>query len=155
MAKSKATTASVGRPRLLADPKLCKLVYETLEMGGSRADASARSGVSMDAINAESKRNPDFADGLRKAEADGKWHLIQKLRTGADADPKWAAWMLERKWPDDWAKRKPDEVTPERLARMIVRLVTGLQAAIPAKYHAGMQAAIESLITDLSDGSVK
>lgn len=127
--------AKRGRPRLLADKRKRAKVLKHLREGGSRADAAASVGVGYQALLNETKRDKELAAQVEKAEVDGKLRLIGVLHTAANKDPKWAAWMLERKHWEEWGKRNPETVTKAQLETAVSAFVSGILCEIPKQYH--------------------
>lgn len=98
-----------GRPRKLADKLPREKIYAILSIGGSRTDAAKSLGVSMVTMQSEAKRDPEFLRGMEKAEAQGKLELLRKIKGAAPWQA--AAWMLERKYPQEFARMDRHEHT--------------------------------------------
>lgn len=140
-----------GRPRLLASKEKREQVFDVLKSGGSRTDAAGQAGCSIDTIAEEARRDLSFAEGLIRAESDGKLALVRRISSAAAAgDWKAAAWMLERKWWREWSKRTADQVTPDQLASVIGRIVASILAEIPSKYHARVRTKIDDILGSLT-----
>jgi hypothetical protein len=52
------------------------------------------------------QRHPDFVTALEKAEATAESAFMAKILRHTEKQWTAAAWMLERRWPDRWAKRE-------------------------------------------------
>jgi hypothetical protein len=137
----------------LADPEKRKLIYEVLRAGGSRALAAAKAKVTLDTIVNEARRDRQFSEGLIEAEADGELALVVKVQQASKGqclgDWKAAAWMLERKHWQNWAKRQPDSMTPQQVSAALLQIVTLLLATLPAEYHARVKEAVDQFLACL------
>jgi hypothetical protein len=54
---------------------------------------------------------PEFAEAVKAAEADSQQELLKKIWTASDQQWQAAAWMLERRWPQDFARRQALEMS--------------------------------------------
>src|SRR5262245_58989463 len=50
----------------------------------------------------------EFAEQFRAAEAEAEIALVERIRREAEEDPKYAQWLLERRWPKRWAGRSEE-----------------------------------------------
>lgn len=120
MAAKRKTSASkttgkkkAGRPRSVMTPETCDKVEHGVRLGLTRRRSAALAGVPWNTAQAHIERHPEFATRLEKAEAEcvsqmwGK--MLQECNHG-DAPWQCRAWMLERRWPQEFALRKPDTV---------------------------------------------
>ncbi|MCE9604579.1 MAG: hypothetical protein K8U03_06695 [Planctomycetia bacterium] len=71
----------------------------------------------MNAIATTARRDPAFADALRKAEAERELTLVRKIQEAAGEKNGWkaAAWLLERRYPDRYAARRAATMTREQV----------------------------------------
>jgi hypothetical protein len=74
-----------------------------VKAGGSLNDAADIIGVARDTLNRHLRDNPKFRKGIDRAAASGKIRLVKKV--GKSRPWQAAAWMLERKWGDEFGKR--------------------------------------------------
>jgi transposase-like protein len=99
-----------GRPTDCT-PEVTEAVCAELREGLSIASACAAGGIARstyhDWLQRASEGPPfsDFRDATTKARAVGTRSLEVTVRTAALDDWRAAAWMLERKAPEDWSKR--------------------------------------------------
>ena len=96
-------------------PKLTyKMVEQAVEMkshGLSNVDICAGLGITESTFyrwlrEDDAKLKRALKEGLKKAEAEYKETLLQKVEAAADKPQHWtaAAWLLERKYPDEYAQ---------------------------------------------------
>ena len=99
-----AKTGAKGKytPEIVND--LCNLIKEGL----TDKDASGSVGINPDTFYTWLKK-PEFYEAIKKAEALSKASLVQKIRK----DPSWqsAAWLLERRFRDEYAPPARYEIT--------------------------------------------
>ena len=76
-------TTRRGRPRALNGEKK-KEILAILHVGASRRDAAAYVGVSASTIAKEADRDPEFLDGLARAEVEGKLKHINVINDAND-----------------------------------------------------------------------
>ncbi len=115
--------------------KLTKSVHETvceaLKAGHSRAAAAGAAGVNESTLRRWLKRGEaDDAErrfrqlcaDVKRAEVECQSRCLEVLRKAA-LDGRWqsAAWLLERRWPETWAKRTPEQTT--HLEEIVVELL--------------------------------
>ena len=122
-----------GRTPVLDEGRRREIVA-ILSVGCTRRAAADYVGCSVTTILRTARRNPDFAEAIRRAESASQVATLTKIQKAADKPQYWraAAWLLERRHPDDFARRGPDVITrPQlrelmsRLASLIVEEVTG------------------------------
>ena len=106
--------AKRGRPRKLDDIKKSEVVA-VLTAGFTRQMAADYVGCSVPTLLNTAARDYRFANQIRQAEMHHQLAQLQTIeRAGRD---KWqaAAWLLERRNPDSFARRRSDGLTHEDL----------------------------------------
>ena len=122
MQTQKNGKAKTGRPSKLTESRMEKLI-EALRSGGYRIDACRAAGIHYNTLLAWEKRGEsegsgeylEFLDALRRAEAEAVITNIDVITKAAqDGDWRAAAWFLEHKYPDKWARveKRADQVQP-------------------------------------------
>lgn len=96
-------------PKFKIGPAEEKQIFAILSVGGSLADAADCLGIHRETLINQGKRDPKFSKGMMKAAAKGKISLIRRVGKA----PQWqaAAWMLERKWGEEFGKKDKLEHT--------------------------------------------
>ena len=102
-------------------------LIEALRSGAYRIDACRAAGIHYNTLLAWEKRGEsegsgeysgeyiEFLDALRKAEAEAVIRNVEVVTKAAqDGDWRAAAWFLEHKYPDKWARveKRADQVHP-------------------------------------------
>lgn len=135
----------VGRPSHLT-PELIETICKPLRRGHTLKVACGRARVPESTFFEwlADGREPD-CKGLKRdlflavaeAETDGEYEQVEIVREAAEIDPQYAKWLLERRRPNDWARReqlalvgdggKPMEVSIVR--ELLSKRIDGLLAA--------------------------
>lgn len=99
-----------GRPTKMTK-EVQKQTLEGIELGMSRERAAAFAGVSVAVFYAFQSKFPEFQERVKEAEAKClAFHLAQICRAakpkieGGEGHWQASAWVLERKWPEEWGK---------------------------------------------------
>lgn len=121
-----------GRPSALT-PEVRKKILDALRVGASRPAAAGLAGISARTLRDWMAKSDDveplasFRVAVEAAEATAQARLSGGIFKAALEDPKLAQWYLERRWPEEWARRTvethdvkvapPGWVSPEELER--------------------------------------
>lgn len=104
----------VGRPCLFDGEKRGQ-VLALLRSGCSKRRAAAYVGVDESTIRRAEREDPEFAIEVAKASTQFEVDLVTKMRVQADNSWRAAAWLLERRLPEEFGrppKRKREK--PEK-----------------------------------------
>src|SRR3954462_9969607 len=107
-----------GRPAVLDDGKrreICALVAG--DCGLREAAKYVRCSVST--IKRESSRNPAFADQLRDSQNYSQISPLRAMQHAASSDWRAAAWLLERAFPDRFARPEPGAFGARQARRLM------------------------------------
>jgi len=99
----------VGRPRAMTQAMKDEMV-DDVRTGATKKACAMALGISMDAVEKEAKRDPQFGGALARAEG-----FCRKTREQiGSAGGKGSSSMLNYlacRWPEDWSPRRKIEVT--------------------------------------------
>jgi len=96
-----------GRPRTqMTDENIAKIL-RAVELGMWPERAALMHGISGAAMRKHKERHPEFVTALEMAEAKGESEFLGRMYKLSDTVYQACAFMLERRWPDRWAKREP------------------------------------------------
>ena len=115
-----------GRPRALDEPKrreICAMVAT----GCGLASAARYVGCDVSTIRREARRNPDFAQRLRRAQRDCELAPLDAMRKAARRYWRAAAWLLERLNAERYGKTDAQNIKREQLHKYTDAL-TGIVA---------------------------
>ena len=96
----------MGRPRSEMTEENIEKILKTVALGMWPDRAADMHGISKSAMRQHKRRNPDFVTALKRAEAQAEAAIQGKILRHMDKQWTAAAWMLERRWPERWAKRE-------------------------------------------------
>ncbi len=93
-------------------PEVRQRVLAFLRDGNTKRSAALGAGISEDTLQRWERDDAAFAADVRKAEAMAVLRNVQIIQLSAKTRT-WtaAAWWLERKFPDEWARRERIEHT--------------------------------------------
>jgi hypothetical protein len=135
------------RRRALDDMKQRELLA-ILSVGCSQTMAAKYVGCSPQTIRREAARDAKFAKKLRQVRGNAELGLVKNIRKAANKEQYWraAAWALERMFPEKYARRGPDVITPEQLAQVLEQLMERVMRHVPVgEYRKNIVKDVESL----------
>jgi len=98
------TSGRAGRPRKALDQDRVDRVLQGIKLGLPFVHACARAGISQDTFGRWRKQSADFAEEVKKAEAEAIARNVTLIQKAAGTSWQAAAWWLERRHPQDFAK---------------------------------------------------
>jgi len=112
-------------------------VLKLLTLGCSRKTAALFVGCAPSTIRRTALRDPAFGEAINRAEGGVEAVYLQRINKASAKEQYWraAAWVLERRNPEDYALRRPDAVTPQQLRVFIAQLIQVIVAEVPAAKH--------------------
>ena len=97
----------LGRPRSVMTEPVIATILRAVEVGLPVERAAHAAGVDAATVRSHRKRHSEFATALEKAEATSALRLVTRIQTASEKQWQAAAWILERRWPNEWARRDP------------------------------------------------
>lgn len=97
---------TAGRPRTTMTDEVKAKIVETVRLGMWPDRAAQMHGVNPGTMRKEKKRDEEFAATLKAAEAQAEDSVYSRIVRHMDDQWTACAWMLERRWPERWAKRE-------------------------------------------------
>jgi len=137
VAQSTTETASetidAPQSREVLDNVKCATIVALVRLGGSRRMAAREVGCHPATIARTAGRDPHFAERLAHAESLADRKALDIISRAQDQEKYWraAAWVLERRNPDEFARRMPNTFTAEQVMEVIARLIRVLLPAVP------------------------
>jgi hypothetical protein len=125
-----------GRPAVLDTEKKSKIIA-ILSVGCSQIVAAHYVGCSRWTIRREAMRDTQFADELRKAIGNAELGLVKNIRNAAKKEQYWraAAWVLERCYPEKYARHGPDVITLEQIGVLLTKFSEIVIKEVPERYR--------------------
>jgi hypothetical protein len=107
----------MGRPLKLT-PDVQGRIVQAIAAGNTRETAAAYAGINVatlyrwlaEAAAGANGIKREFHEAVKKAEADAVVTSVAIIRQAAHDSWQAAAWWLERRYPDDWARRERLEI---------------------------------------------
>lgn len=146
-----------GRRPVLDEGKR-REVLAIVSVGCSQNVAAQYVGCAASTIRRAAERDPEFAKELGKAKSNAELGLVKNIRNAAKKEQYWraAAWALERGFPEKYARRGPDVITAEQLARLLAQFADMIVQQVPVdeyrkKIVKGVEALARSLGQDIKE----
>ena len=102
------------KSKLEVDPTLQKRLCDVLAKCNTIKTAAAVCGVSEKSVYSWISKYPSFAKAIYCARGFAKTSLVAVIRKAAPDDWRAAAWILERSWPDEYARTERIEQVNEQ-----------------------------------------
>ncbi|WP_448539831.1 terminase small subunit-like protein [Roseiflexus sp.] len=97
-----------GRPTKFTSER-ADIILDTLRRGASLAAAAAAAGVNPDTVLNWRRARRVFAIAVERAMAEGALRALDAIWTAAESgDWRAAAWLLERRYPEDYGRQVTD-----------------------------------------------
>jgi len=104
-----------GRPTKRT-PERAEKILAALRQGMTIATAVRAAGLGLSAFKTWRASDEAFAAAIKKAIAEGEAALVGVVQRATPKHWQAAAWLLERRWPERWARREPPPVEPREEA---------------------------------------
>ncbi len=127
-------------------------ILAILSVGCSRRTAARYVGCAHSTIQRTADRDPEFAEKLRQAENRQEFTYLGNIQQAARKPQYWraAAWVLERAFPEKYARRGPDVITIDQIKHVLAQFAQIIVAEVPvAKYRQKIIKRLESLTKSL------
>lgn len=99
-------------------------ILAILATGGSRNVAADYVGIGQATLHDVIARDEKFSERVKKAEASGQLKHLKKIEMAEQWQA--SAWMLERKWPDEYGRKDRTEQPADDMAEIITKLIDRL-----------------------------
>jgi hypothetical protein len=121
-----------GRPPALDDEKRRQIIA-LLANGSSRRMAANYVGCAPNTIVRTMLRDPQFAAAVREAEQNTEIEALRRVRNAGRDHRYWraAAWLLERRNPQDFAHRPPHAFTDQQIVNLFLTVASPFIAKMP------------------------
>lgn len=127
-------------------------ILAILSVGCSRRTAARYVGCAHSTIQRTAHRDPEFAAKLRQAENRQEFTYLGNIQQAARKPQYWraAAWVLERVFPEKYARRGPDVITVDQIRQVLAQFAQIIVAEVPvAKYRQKIIKRLEALTRSL------
>ena len=127
-------------------------ILAILSVGCSRRTAARYVGCAHSTIQRTAHRDPEFAAKLRQAENRQEFTYLGNIQQAARKPQYWraAAWVLERVFPEKYARRGPDVITVDQIREVLAQFAKIIVAEVPvAKYRQKIIKRLDALTQSL------
>lgn len=143
------------RTRALESDKDRQRLVRALKKGVSIRAACAMAGVVHQTLLNEMDRDPAFKREVDDAQEHARATLEQRFfdaSGGKEGDWKAAMQMLSRRYPDDWAQRRPDAIEIRKLVAHFTAFASGVVEFVEAEkqepFKAWFQNWVDKVLAD-------
>lgn len=140
---------TVARPLALTDFKKTAICGH-LMLGLSEAEAFRLASVDRMTVKRACKADPAFKERFETAALRGKARLLKTIQQGGKKNWTHAAWFLERKYWQQFARRRADAYSPEQFNLFAVRLSNLVRQFVPAAQRKAFDAALEAMMAEMA-----
>jgi len=140
-------------PREVLDVKKRTKICGLLALGYSRRMAAEHVGCDPSTITRTAKRDESFREQLAAAQSDADIEALKLIRRTADQEKYWraAAWILERRNPDEYGRRAPNTFTGEEVMQILDRVLRTVMPSVPAEKVEAVMVEFEEELSDVAE----
>jgi hypothetical protein len=111
-----------------------KVLFQ-IKLGCSRRMAAENAGCCHTAIGRAAKRDPEFAAQLKEAETQVDIAALTRIQEATTENKNWraAAWMLERRHPEEFGRRAPHSFSCEQVMALLAEIFAFTAPIVPQK----------------------
>lgn len=141
------------RPLGVLDEEKRWKIIALLTNGSSRRMAAKYVRCASSTITRTAARDPAFAEQIAVAEQNAEIDALRAVRNAARNQRYWraAAWLLERRNPDDFARRPPNVITGDQLVHVFAQLTETLYQQLPEANWDRLLEILDELIESCRD----
>ena len=149
--RSPSPTSRRGRPRVLDDAK--RLEISALVAGGcSLREAAKIVGCGLNTIQRELERNPRFSKSVRRSQMRAQLSPLRAMQRAAGKHWRAAAWLLERAYPERFARRDSATESARQARRLLNEVINIIRQEINDPY---LQARLVKRLKPAFDDSIR
>lgn len=124
---------TAGRPRTVMTAENKAKIVETVRLGMWPDRAAQMHGIAPGTMRKERKLDEEFSTAIKMAEAEAESKVHSRILRHMDDQWTACAWMLERRWPERWAKRElpPSKSDVRELAAQLRAAANSAKLSVP------------------------
>jgi len=140
-------------PREILDAKKRTKICGLLTLGYSRRMAAEHVGCDPSTITRTAQRDETFRQQLAAAQSDADIDALRLIRRTADQEKYWraAAWILERRNPDEYGRRAPNSFSGEEVMRILDRVLQVVMPFVPSQNMEEVMSQFEEELSDVAE----
>lgn len=147
--------AKRGRQPVLDEIKK-REILAILSVGCTRRAAAKYVGCAVPSIQNTADRDPEFSAQLGRAEGQHELAYLKQIQRAAKQEKYWraAAWVLERRFPDQYGRRGPDVITVTQIRDLLTQFAEIIAEEVPiADYRKNILKRLDALSKGLKGAS--
>jgi hypothetical protein len=146
-------TARIPDPREVLDATKRAKIIGMLSMGCSRRMAARQVGCAPSTITRTADRDEEFGQDVADAESQADIRALRLIRNTAQQERYWrvAAWLLERRNPEEYGRRAPHTFTGTQVTEFLLRGLREVVAAVPEEDLSDVLTSFCDLISDVAE----
>jgi hypothetical protein len=139
-------------PRVILDDSKKMAVLFYIGLGASRRMAARQVGCCHRTIARAAVRDAAFAAELARAESQADGKCLQNIGRAADQEKHWraAAWVLERRNPEEYGRRDPYTYSADRVMEIFTRYLHTVLPSLPAIHRETLLNAYDDVVGELA-----
>jgi hypothetical protein len=148
-------TARIPDPREVLDATKRAKIIGMLTMGCSRRMAARQVGCAPSTITRTAERDEEFREEIAEAESQADVRALRLIRNTAQQERYWrvAAWILERRNPEEYGRRAPHTFTGTQVTELLLRGLRDVVAAVPDEKLPDVLVSFHDLLSDVADSA--
>lgn len=143
--------AKIGRPSLIDAKKRQEIITATKTLG-SRTAAAAWCKISYSTLSRAFHADASFAEALSEAVELFKTARIAEIAKAGGKDWRASAWLLERKFTEEYGRRSADAMTLPQVSSLIAQLVSVAFKRLPKKYFKLIETDYQQVLNSIANG---
>lgn len=132
----RAKKRKIGRPRTVMTDEAKDKIVRAVRLGLWPDRAAEMHGIKSGTMRKERKIDPAFSTAIKEAEAAAESAVLSRILRHMEKQWTAAAWMLERRWPERWAKREVQPPPNRDDARKLLDDIRAIKALEESVTHA-------------------
>jgi hypothetical protein len=146
-------SARIPDPREVLDGIKRAKILALLTMGCSRRMAARQAGCAASTITRTAERDEEFHNQIAEAEAQADVRALRLISRTAQQEKYWrvAAWLLERRNPDEYGRRAPFTFTGTQVTELLLRGLSEIALLVNEEKLPDVMSIFHDVILDVAD----
>jgi hypothetical protein len=146
-------SARIPGPREVLDASKRAKIIGMLSMGCSRRMAARQVGCAPSTITRTADRDEEFREEVAEAESQSDIRALRLIRNTAQQERYWrvAAWILERRNPEEYGRRAPHTFTGTQVTELLLRGLREVVTAVPEEVLPDVLTSYYDLLSNVAE----
>ena len=148
-------TDRIPNPREVLDGIKRAKILALLAMGCSRRMAARQVGCAASTITRTAERDEEFHNQIADAEAQADVRALRLISRTAQQEKYWrvAAWLLERRNPEEYGRRAPHTFTGTQVTELLLRGLKEVVRSVAEENLADVLVRFHDLVSDVAESA--